>query len=226
MQVRLSPSNLMCFRIATALPMMLNTRPLAAPVDGAHGKASTSIEESACSLRAAGWGWVVVGTWTRDEATRLARIRIDLPTGLDRDWRIDVRKSQARPPGALRARLTAIAGRCREEAREVFAFRGQGPRVRGATEAVPAVWLGTPGPQGLQYRINRDHPVIAACRKASGSLRPLNAVLSIIERSVPVERIWLEVSESEGCEIPVLDAEEVAQLGDQLQSLGSSCQQP
>lgn len=86
--------------------------------------------------------WLGLGgvrTWTRDEASRLARIEVDLPTDLDRDWRIDVRKSQARPPGALRARLTAIGGRCRQEAREVFAFRGQGPRARGVPHTAPAI---------------------------------------------------------------------------------------
>ena len=167
--------------------------------------------------------WLGLGgvrMWTRDEASRLARIQVDLPTELDRDWRIDVRKSQARPPGALRARLTAIAGRCREEAREVFAFRGQGPRVRGAPHTTPAIWLASQGQEGTQYRINRDHPVIAACRDAASGVRPLNAVLSIIERSVPVERIWLDVSEAEGAEVPTLDVEEIARLADQLAELG------
>ncbi len=169
--------------------------------------------------------WLGLGgvrTWTRDEASRLARIQVDLPTGLDRDWRIDVRKSQARPPGPLRARLTAIAGRCREEAREVFAFRGHGPRVRGAPHTAPAVWLASQGPRGAQYRINRDHPVIVACRQGTNGVRALNAALSIIERSVPVERIWLDVSESEGAQIPLLDAEETAELATQLAALGKA----
>jgi hypothetical protein len=167
--------------------------------------------------------WLGLGgsrTWTRDEASRLARIQVDLPTGMDRDWRIDVRKSQARPPGTLRARLTAIAGHCRQQAREVFAFRGQGPRTRGASREALAVWLASPGHNGIQYRINRDHPVIVACREAAGGLRPLNAVLSIIERSVPIERIWLDVSESEGAPVPVLDDVETAKLTDQLEELG------
>lgn len=167
--------------------------------------------------------WLGLGgvrNWTRDEASRLARVEVDLPTGLDRDWRIDVRKSQARPPGALRARLTAIAGRCREEARQVFAFRGQGPRLRGAPHTAPSVWIATQSTNGTRYRINREHPVIVACREAAaGGLRPLNAVLSIIERSVPVERIWLGISESQGAEVPTLDAAEVAQLSDDLVEL-------
>jgi hypothetical protein len=167
--------------------------------------------------------WLGLGgvrTWAREEASRLARIKIDLPTGLDRDWRIDVRKSQARPPGALRSRLTAIAGRCREEAREVLAFRGQGPRARGAPRDVPAVWLSAPDARGLKYQINRNHPLIVACREAAKGIRPLDAVLSIIERSVPVERIWLDVSECEGAEPPTLDEKEVSELADQLAELG------
>jgi hypothetical protein len=167
--------------------------------------------------------WLGLGgarTWTRDEASRLARIEVDLPTNLDRDWRIDVRKSQAQPPGALRRRLTAIAGHCRQEAREVFAFRGQGPRARGAPHTAPAVWLALQGPKGLRYRINRDHPVIAACRESGGAPGPFNAVLSIIERSVPVERIWLDVSESEGAEPPPMEADEIEQLIGQLLELG------
>lgn len=168
--------------------------------------------------------WLGLGgarTWTRDEASRLARIQIDLPTGLDRDWRIDVRKSQARPPGALRARLTAIAGRCREEAREVFAFRGRGPHAQGSSHALPPVWLANQGARGSQYRINRDHPIITACREVmADGVRHFNAVLSILERSVPVERIWLDVSESEGVAAPMLAADDVAQLSEQLVELG------
>lgn len=166
--------------------------------------------------------WLGLGgarTWTRDEASRLARIQVDLPTTLDHDWRIDVRKSQARPPGSLRTRLTAIADRCRQEARQVFAFRGLGPRVRGAPLTAPAVWLATHSSSGTQYRINRDHPVIMACREASSGLRPLNAVLSIIERSVPVERIWLDLTEAEGAVGPPLDDAEIKLLTEQLVEL-------
>lgn len=166
--------------------------------------------------------WLGLGgarTWTRDDASRLARIEVDLPTDMDKDWRIDVRKSQARPPGALRVRLTAIGNRCRQEAREVFAFRGQGPRGRGLPHTAPSVWLALQGPKGIQYRINRSHPVIAVCRDGASRARAFDAVLSIIERSVPVERIWLDVSESEGAAAPQMEAGEVAQLAEQLLEL-------
>nr|WP_308385027.1 ATP-binding protein [Agrobacterium tumefaciens] len=167
--------------------------------------------------------WLGLGgskTWTREESSRLARIQIDLPTGIDREWRIDVRKSQARPPGPLRARLTDIAARCREAAREVFAFRGMGARVRGSEGEANLVWLASASRNGIQYRINRDHPIVVACRMASENPRSLDAALSIIERTVPVERIWLNVSETEGAVVPVLDIAEVSELSDKLVELG------
>jgi hypothetical protein len=45
-------------------------------------------------------------------------------------------------------------------------------------------------------------------------------VLSIVERSVPIERIWLDVSESEGAAAPQMQADEIAQLTEQLIELG------
>lgn len=164
--------------------------------------------------------WLGLGgarIWAKDEACRLARIQVDLPTGLDRDWRIDVRKSLARPPGALRARLMAIAGRCREGAREVFAFRGKGPRARDGQHSASPIWLSIQGTKGYQYRINRDHPAIIDYKKvAIGGGRGLDAIFSIIERNVPVERIWLEVSESEGVEVIPFESDEIAKLSEQL----------
>lgn len=169
--------------------------------------------------------WLGLGglrAWTREESSRLARIEIDLPTGMDKDWRIDVRKSQARPPGNLRARLTAIAIRCRKQAREVFAWRGQGPVSRGQGRPdYPPIWLARSGAGGTVYRIDRRHPSIAIFIEQSGADPKLfDAVLSIIERTVPVEKIWLDVSEAEGAPLPELDPEEIELLAEQLAELG------
>lgn len=169
--------------------------------------------------------WLGLGgarTWTREESSRLARIEIDLPTDLDKDWRIDVRKSQARPPGGLRPRLTAIAGRCRAKAREVFAWRGRGPRTTTPSTGIEPIWIAHSGASGTRYRINREHPALQSCLKGSNAdSKLLNALLAVIEQSVPVERIWLDVSESEGATVPQLDADELALLTEQLAALST-----
>ncbi|GAA0771000.1 ATP-binding protein [Actinomadura yumaensis] len=167
--------------------------------------------------------WVGLGgsrAWTRDEASRLARIEVDLPTTLDSDWRIDVRKSQARPPGALRARLTALAGSCRERAREVFAWRGRRTGSQRTERPTDAVWLARSTDAGMVYTVNREHPAIAAYLADESCDRGrFQAVLTVIERSVPVERIWLDISQSEGAVTLGIDEVEAEQLAAQLASL-------
>ena len=79
--------------------------------------------------------WLGLGrgrSWTKEEAHRLARIRVDLPNTADFDWKIDIRKSTARPPVELRERLTKLAEDTRERARRVFAHRGQPSAPRGS----------------------------------------------------------------------------------------------
>jgi len=63
--------------------------------------------------------WLGLGRgrpWTKEEAFRLARIRLELTNGADADWKIDIRKAVARPPVALRERLTRLAEDTRERA--------------------------------------------------------------------------------------------------------------
>jgi hypothetical protein len=168
-------------------------------------------------------GWLGLGgarAWTREEASRLARIAVDLPATLDNDWRIDVRKSQARPPGAMRPRLTAIAALCRDKAREVFAWRGQRARGQVVRGDDSPVWLSAPRDLTAHYRINREHPAIAAVLKQAGANAALmNAALTLIEKTVPVERIWLDVSEAEGVPALELSADEVDALATQLAAI-------
>lgn len=167
--------------------------------------------------------WLGLGgarAWTRDESSRLARIQVDLPTDMDTDWRIDVRKSQARPPGGLRARLTAIAEHCRAQAREVFVWRGMGPRGPAQGASNEPLWMASIGPNGTNYRINRDHPALAAfSNELKAERKQFNALLTVIEQSVPVERIWLDISEAQGAPARTLDDEQLEQLTGSLTEL-------
>lgn len=145
--------------------------------------------------------WLGLGghrEWTKDESSRLARISIDLPQSADAQWRIDVRKARARPPAALRARLSALGGQCRERAREVFAWRGGQIRSTGQKkDAEAAIWNEEHLSGKRRYRINREHPVIAQLLAGDAATKRLaRTAITLIERSVPVERIWLDISEN------------------------------
>lgn len=147
--------------------------------------------------------WLGLGqgrSWTREEAHRLARVRIDIPNSADADWKIDIRKSTARPPVALRKHLIRLAEDIRQRARRVFAHRGRIVQV-GGNEPLAEAWQAEQGNGGMRYRISNDHPAIKAVLENAGPLLPqIRAMLRVIEETVPVQRIWLDTTE--GREVP------------------------
>lgn len=148
-----------------------------------------------------GGGWLGLGDggkpWPRDEAHRLARIRLDIPNSADADWKINVLKSTASPPVRLRSQLHRLASETRETARKVFAHRGHITQVTGTRpDAVKEAWQARRSAQGTCYRIARDHDLVASILNRAGSLKPdILALLRLIEETVPVQRIWLDTAE-------------------------------
>lgn len=143
-------------------------------------------------------GWLGLGSpraWNREEAHRLARIRLDIPNTADAEWKIDVRKSTARPPVSLKPWLTRLANETRERARHVFAFRGT-PTPRVGNVPVEQAWRLERLKSGMRYRIEEKHPVVSAVLDNAGSLLPMvKAMLKVIEETVPVQRIWIDTAE-------------------------------
>lgn len=144
-------------------------------------------------------GWLGLGSsraWNREEAHRLARIRLDIPNTADTDWKIDVRKSTARPPVSLRPWLMLLAENTRERARRVFAYRGT-PTPTKDKIPIEEAWRVERLKAGMRYRIEEKHPSVAAVLENSGALAPLiKSMLRVIEETVPVQRIWLDTAEN------------------------------
>jgi hypothetical protein len=145
-------------------------------------------------------GWLGAGrSWTKEEAHRLARLRLDIPNTMDAAWRIDIRKSIARPPVELRERLTRLAEDTRARARRVFAHKGE---ASGTGSNVVPAWRAIRTASGLRYQIDESHPAIRAILDDAGPLtKGVKAMLRVIEETVPVQKIWLDTAESK--ETPV-----------------------
>lgn len=142
--------------------------------------------------------WLGLGqgrSWTKEEAHRLARLRLDIPNSADADWKIDIRKSTASPPVGLRAHLTKLAEETRARARRVFAHRGQ-PVAVGSSRPAAQAWQAEHAANGMRYRIDRQHPAVRSVLDEAGDLAaPIRAMLRVIEETVPVQRIWLDTTE-------------------------------
>lgn len=145
-------------------------------------------------------GWLGLGhgrSWNREEPQKLARIRVDIPNSADSDWKIDVKKSVARPPVSVRPQLTKLAEDTRERARKVFAFRGAPMRGPSGLKVEHQAWRVERLRGGVRYRIDEQHPAVAAVIEVAGVNAGLvRAMLRVVEETVPVQRIWLDTAEN------------------------------
>lgn len=138
------------------------------------------------------------GDWFRlvpkSEATKLARVRIDFPNALDEHWTIDIKKSRAHPPYQVREKLRQIISRITEQSKRVHVGRGN----RLFEEQEEPLWVRYSDRTGIRYTINRDHPLITTIesRLDSDSRVAFEDILSVIERSVPLEAIYADYSSS------------------------------
>jgi hypothetical protein len=145
--------------------------------------------------------WLRLGrpsAWTKEEHYRLARIRLDIPNNCDADWHLDVKKSTARPPIALRDRLTELADNIRAQARSVFAHRGKYGKRTIPEKQPERPWKSTTRDSRRVYSVNRDHPAVRAVLAAFPNRQPeLESLIRLLEETVPVEQIWLDVAEQQ-----------------------------
>jgi hypothetical protein len=108
-----------------------------------------------------------------------------------------VKKSTARPPGELVEPLRRIARASRSRAEEVYRHKGKVLARRNSQEFVFA-WHEYKGRNGeTRYRVNRDHPVIAAVHDALGKERHVfERAIRLIEETIPTAMIGIAIADS------------------------------
>ena len=116
---------------------------------------------------------------------QLVRISVDLPNSLDDLWKITVDKTDAQLPAVLRRRLSQIVDGLRK--RSSKAIRSKGGRIRSGSTI--AVWNRYARNGEINYRINRDHPMIAALLRSDDDTEQANATAALlaIEQGFPVD---------------------------------------
>jgi hypothetical protein len=136
------------------------------------------------------------GDWFRlvpkGEATKLARVQIDFPNTLDEAWTIDIKKSRARPPHAVRERLRQIISQI--TARSVTVHRGRGQKLFQESQA--PLWERYADHAGIRFAINSEHPLVASlsARLSPADADSLRVLLDSIAAALPVEMIYSDYS--------------------------------
>ncbi|WP_423854024.1 ATP-binding protein [Acinetobacter guillouiae] len=135
---------------------------------------------------------IIWGTWFRlarkDELSKLARVRVDIPNTLDHLWTLDVKKSAAFPPETVRNNLRRTIDRIRHVSGRTIIFRGRNL----AKKEITTGWNEVLNRDGVRFDINRDHPLIKifADTLPKDQKKPFESVLNAIESSFPSEALY------------------------------------
>jgi len=129
----------------------------------------------------------------KEQFTKLARIMVDIPNSFDGDWKIDVKKSVARPPNLIRGDFQHISRLTLKEAIKVYKYRGKVDKRPDSSFTFP--WSTSIQHGIYHYSINRNHPLVLDILRNSGdNKKKIQALLRIIEETVPVPLIILNGS--------------------------------
>ena len=169
---------------------------------------------------------VVPGGWFRivpsDDLIRLARVRVDVPVELDHLWKVDIRKTIAEPPLALRPELKRIVGAVTLRSRRVYTYKGT---QQQDADRIP-LWIRQDARDGAAaWRVNRDHPVVTAMSAHDRSEVGVEQMLRLLETLLPVHDIHLHLSNDlPVAETPELDGSALEALA--LRMVGAFRDQP
>lgn len=142
---------------------------------------------------------LVWGTWFRmhrkDELSKLARIRVDVPNALDHLWTLDIRKSTAIPPDVIKKNLARIVNRISEGSKRTWTFRGK----REISDDGSHLWSKTRIREGVVYNLNRDHVLL---KLLTGSLdseqkKLLENYLKLAEGNLPLNQLYVDLNNEE-----------------------------
>lgn len=132
------------------------------------------------------------GTWfgilKKEAPFNLARIRLDIDSSCDFDWKIDIKKSKATPPLYIRDILEQAVMLCTQSSANVYNSRGsysKGPSVPNLSY----VWEQRKNSIGkYSFYINKKHPLFMKIKNALNDqqIETFNAYIALIENYSPV----------------------------------------
>jgi len=135
---------------------------------------------------------IVAATWfgimPKLASTKLCRAKIDISNDIDSDWQIDIKKSRASPPKAIRDALSEFIVNVEIKGRKVVNKRTQ--------ELIQSddlkLWVPIRSKRKISFKINRNHSLI---KKLSANKENL-LVLKLLENSIPYQEIYGEMCDN------------------------------
>ena len=143
---------------------------------------------------------IIHGTWFRlarqSELTKLARVRIDMPNGLDSEWKIDVKKSSAELPMQVKTRLRLLVDHICSTSKRIYTARGR----RLVDQNPLPIWTRFQDKNQIRYRTNGEHPVFQefALRLPDDLRGDFSNILELIGSTLPMETLFADLGGDPG----------------------------
>ena len=141
---------------------------------------------------------IVWGTWfglgRQTEATKLSRVMIDIPNGMDDLWQINVLKAAASPPSAVRERLRIVLGRISGASKRIY--RQRGAKQRSGAEL--PLWVRVQEKDKISYGLEPSHPALEAFSEGLSDHQraQLRVLLRTISSSMPLDSLLADAMAS------------------------------
>lgn len=139
---------------------------------------------------------IVWGTWFRmhrkDELSKLARIKVDVPNALDHLWTLDIRKSTAVPPDVIKKNLSRVVERISEGSKRAWTFRGK----REISDDGSHLWSKTKIREGVVYNLNREHIILRTLKNglSAEQKKMLEDYLKLAEGNLPLNQLYVDLN--------------------------------
>lgn len=141
---------------------------------------------------------IIWGTWfgiPRNELTKNARIRVDIPNTLDDIWSIDIKKQNATIPKSIKNSLTKAVTETMDFSVKIQNHRG---RIAKLNDDLDYIWNRVQCRENkYTYNINRDSRIFELLKENvdDEAMSRFEMVLEEIERSIPYQQIYIDISQ-------------------------------
>ena len=142
---------------------------------------------------------LVWGTWFRlmrqSDLSKLARVQVDIPNSLDDLWTLDIKKSTAIPPEAIRKNLSNVIERIAESSRRTWTHRGK----KEIDDTKIHLWNRLKSrDEGIIYEINKNHPLVEKFIELYPKSKALLvSLLQQIEYNIPLNSLYIDLTNDE-----------------------------
>lgn len=134
---------------------------------------------------------IICGTWfdyiKKEPAYNLARIKVDITSDSDEDWKIDIKKSSAAIPIYVRDNIERAIDICTEVSARVYNSRGSYEKSSITTPNLDYVWEQKKKGGKYSFHINRKHELLGAVKKQLNTegISMLVTFLALVENFAP-----------------------------------------